>query len=142
MPKVRCHTVPHSLQPGQHPYTSGAWTPLFEECDAEDLEVIGDIPQELDGVYFRNTENPLHEPIGLYHPFDGDGMIHSMAFRDGRAVYRSRFVRTSAFLEEQAAGRSCGRVLPKIRGYPNGRAGGRMAALRMLPRQTWSSTPA
>ncbi len=106
MAKIHRQTVPHSLQSDSHPYLSGAWTPLFEECDAEALTVIGEIPQVLDGTYFRNTENPLHEPIGLYHPFDGDGMIHAMSFRNGQAVYRNRFVRTKAFAAEQAAGRA------------------------------------
>ncbi|HXA39577.1 MAG TPA: carotenoid oxygenase family protein, partial [Phenylobacterium sp.] len=34
----------------------------------------------------------------------GDGMLHQMAFRDGQASYRNRFVRTKAFEAEQAAG--------------------------------------
>jgi carotenoid cleavage dioxygenase-like enzyme len=36
------------------------------------------------GVYLRNTENPLHPAIVRYHPFDGDGMIHKVSFRDGK----------------------------------------------------------
>jgi len=38
---------------------------------------IPEIPADLDGIYLRNTENPVHAPIGLYHPFDGDGMIRA-----------------------------------------------------------------
>ena len=34
-----------------------------------DMEVIGEIPKDIDGVYVRNTENQVHEPIGRYHPF-------------------------------------------------------------------------
>jgi carotenoid cleavage dioxygenase len=90
----------------EHPYMTGAWTPNFDEIDAPDLEVIGEIPRELDGVYLRNTENPVHAPIGLYHPFDGDGMIHAISFRDGKAGYRNRFVRTKGFQEEAAAGQA------------------------------------
>ncbi len=98
------NTVKHSLKPGPHPYLNGAWTPNFTEYDAEDMEVIGEIPTDIDGVYVRNTENPVQEPIGNYHPFDGDGMIHTLAFRDGKAVYRNRFVRTKGFNAEQEAG--------------------------------------
>lgn len=29
------------------------------------------------------------------HPYDGDGLILSIAFKDGRAFFRSRFVCTS-----------------------------------------------
>jgi len=52
------------------------------------------------------TEIPWHEPIGRYTPFDGDGMLHRIAFHDGRATYRNRFVRTDGFLAEQEAAES------------------------------------
>ena len=77
-----------------HPYRTGAWQPNTKEYDAVDLEVIGEIPSDLNGVYIRNTENPLHDSIGRYHPFDGDGMLHSMSFDNGRSQYRNRFIRT------------------------------------------------
>ncbi len=98
--------VPATLSPSEHPYLRGPWTPQHEEIDATDLEVIGEIPTDLDGIYVRNTENPVHDAIGTYHPFDGDGMVHTMSFRDGTATYRNRFVRTQGFLEEAIAGRS------------------------------------
>ena len=66
--------------------------------------VEGEIPRDLDGVYLRNTENPLHPALRLYHPFDGDGMIHIVGFRDGKTFYRNRFIRTDGFAEENAAG--------------------------------------
>jgi carotenoid cleavage dioxygenase-like enzyme len=106
MPAILVNRVASTLRPNDHPYMNGAWTPTFEEWDATDLEVIGEIPRDLDGVYLRNTENPVHDPIGTYHPFDGDGMIHAMAFGDGRAAYRNRFVRTKGFEAEQVAGGS------------------------------------
>ncbi len=100
------NTVEHTLKPSPHPYLSGAWTPNFTEYDAEDMEVIGSIPTDIDGIYIRNTENPVHEALGHYHPFDGDGMLHTMAFKDGKAVYRNRFVRTKGFDAEQEAGKA------------------------------------
>ena len=66
--------------------------------------VEGEIPRDLDGVYLRNTENPLHPALKTYHPFDGDGMLHVVGFRDGKAFYRNRFVRTDGFLAENEAG--------------------------------------
>src|SRR5436309_15126064 len=88
-----------------HPYRTGAGTPNLVENDATDLVVIGENPPDLDGIYLRNTENPLHDALGRYHPFDGDGMVHALHFHDGRADYRNRFVRTLAFEEELEAGR-------------------------------------
>jgi carotenoid cleavage dioxygenase-like enzyme len=104
MPATLINRVASTLGDTDHPYMTGAWTPNFDEYDATDLQVIGEIPADLDGVYVRNTENPVHAPIGMYHPFDGDGMIHIMAFKDGRATYRNRFIRTKGFEAEAAAG--------------------------------------
>ncbi len=98
------NTVKHTLKPSLHPSLNGALTPNFDELTATDLEVIGTIPSDIDGVYIRNTENPVHEAIGHYHPFDGDGMLHAMVFKDGKAEYRNRFVRTKGFDAEQEAG--------------------------------------
>jgi carotenoid cleavage dioxygenase-like enzyme len=88
-----------------HPYRTGAWQPTFVEYDADDLDMtFGAIPPELAGTYLRNTENPVMPAIGRYHPFDGDGMLHAIAFRDGKARYRNRFVRTAGLAAELEAG--------------------------------------
>lgn len=89
-----------------HPYRTGAWRPNHTEYNAADLEVIGDLPDDLDGVYLRNTENPVYDSIGRYHPFDGDGMVHMIRFQGGRAEYRNRFVRTAGLAAEQEAGQA------------------------------------
>lgn len=88
-----------------HPYRTGPWRPQTTEWDADDLTLVdGAIPTDLDGVYLRNTENPLHPALKAYHPFDGDGMVHVVGFRDGNAFYRNRFVRTDGLLAEYRAG--------------------------------------
>jgi carotenoid cleavage dioxygenase len=96
-----------TLKPTNHPYLNGPFTPVLEEVNATDLDVLaGAIPKDLDGVYLRNTQNQIHQPIGKFHPFDSDGMIHQIAFRDGKAAYRNRAVRTKGFEAEREAGRS------------------------------------
>ncbi|MBK9035432.1 MAG: carotenoid oxygenase family protein [Myxococcales bacterium] len=105
--KVRAvHTWPARLPADDdHPYRTGAWRPNRVEYDADELDVVeGAIPPELDGVYLRNTENPLHPAIGRYHPFDGDGMVHAIRLGGGRASYRNRAVRTAGLAAEDAAG--------------------------------------
>src|ERR1700749_4326490 len=88
-----------------HPYRTGPGRPQTTEWDADDLTAVeGEIPHDLDGVYLRNTENPLHPAFKTYHPFDGDGMMHVVGFRDGKAFYRNRFVRTDGFMAENDAG--------------------------------------
>ncbi|WP_397420276.1 carotenoid oxygenase family protein [Phenylobacterium sp.] len=107
MKMERLPPVKTSLQPSNHPYLTGAWTPLHEEVDATHLTVLeGAIPTDIDGVYVRNTENPVHQALGRYHPFDGDGMVHVISFKNGQADYRNRFVRTRGFEAEQEAGQS------------------------------------
>lgn len=99
--------VKTSLQPSNHPYLSGAWTPCHEEVDIDELEVIeGEIPADIDGIYLRNTENPVHQPLGRHHPFDGDAMVHQVSISGGKASYRNRFVRTHCFEQEQIAGQA------------------------------------
>lgn len=98
--------VRSSLRPSEHPYLNGAWAPVLEEWDDDACPIEGSIPRDLDGVYLRNTENPVHEPLGKYHPFDGDGMLCGMRFRNGQAAFRNRFVRTRGFVTEQDLGRA------------------------------------
>ena len=103
----RLAPVLSTLKPSNHPYLNGAWTPQHEEVTAITLEVIeGTIPTDIDGVYLRNTENQLHQPLGKYHPFDGDGMIHQISFANGTASYRNRWVRTRCFAAEQEASKA------------------------------------
>ena len=87
-----------------NPYLAGLYAPVDTERTDTDLEVIGQIPPDLDGVYLRNGPNPGHTPAGRYHWFDGDGMVHAVHFHDGTASYRNRWVRTDAFERERAAG--------------------------------------
>lgn len=92
-------------QGDRHPYRTDAWRPQLNEWDADDLDVVaGTIPDDLDGLYVRNTENPLVPALERYHPFDGDGMLHAIRFNNGRASYKNRVVPTEALQQELAAG--------------------------------------
>lgn len=76
-------------------YLEGDFAPLHEEYTLTDLEVTGRIPDHLDGRYLRNGPNPIGavDP-DLYHWFLGDGMVHGIRIRDGKAEwYRNRWVR-------------------------------------------------
>ena len=71
----------------------GNGRPLAEERTLTELKVDGRIPQELDGRYVRNGANPLSGWSS--HPFFGDGMLHGVRLRDGKAQwYRNRYVKT------------------------------------------------
>lgn len=83
-----------------NPYLNGLYAPIREEVSATDLKVIGEIPKDLRGAYFRNGPNPMSPPPGLHHWFDGDGMLHGVWFEDGRARYANRYIRTADFEAE------------------------------------------
>lgn len=74
-------------------FLRGNWAPLQDERTLTDLQVIGTIPAELDGRYVRNGANPVTGYAD--HPFLGDGMIHGIRLRGGKAEwYRNRYVQT------------------------------------------------
>ncbi|MFD0361181.1 carotenoid oxygenase family protein [Nocardia sp. GCM10030253] len=105
-----------------NPYLEGPYAPQPDEITATDLTVLhGAIPKDLDGVYVRNGPNPQFAPIGRYHWFDGDGMLHAVHFENGRATYRNRYVRTAEFEAERAAGTALWRgVIEPWDGNPAG----------------------
>jgi carotenoid cleavage dioxygenase len=76
-------------------YLEGEFAPVNEEYTLTDLDVEGTIPDHLDGRYLRNGPNPIGEiDPELYHWFIGDGMVHGIRIRDGKAEwYRNRWVR-------------------------------------------------
>ena len=75
-----------------NPYLHGAYAPTTDEIAIDDLEVIGELPDDLFGAYYRNGPNPVFKPKNLYHPFDGDGMVHAVYIRDGKASYRNSYI--------------------------------------------------
>ena len=98
-----------------NPFLQGNYAPWRMEGDAPDLAVEGELPRELRGTFYRNGPNPAYEPLGRYHWFDGDGMIHAISLDDGRAAYRNRWVRSRGLAEERTAGAATYRGLLEMR---------------------------
>ncbi|MFE6715114.1 carotenoid oxygenase family protein [Streptomyces sp. NPDC057695] len=91
--------LPTSARPTlAKPYIAGHFAPVTDEITGHGLTVRGTLPPELNGRYFRNGHNPK-PGITPSHWFRGEGMIHGIRLKDGRAEwYRNRWVRTP-FLE-------------------------------------------
>jgi carotenoid cleavage dioxygenase len=87
------------------PWLTGNFAPIRSEDDF-DLEVVGEIPRELTGAFYRNGPDPQFAPRDQHHWFAGDGMIHAFFLEDGKARYRNRWVRTPKWETEHAAGRA------------------------------------
>lgn len=99
--------APPPVDEAADPHLSGVFAPIRTESTASDLEVVGELPAEMDGLYLRNGPNPRFTPLGSYlYPIEGDGMVHGLWVRDGRARYANRFVRTPALMAEEKAGRA------------------------------------
>ncbi|MBB5868733.1 carotenoid cleavage dioxygenase [Allocatelliglobosispora scoriae] len=86
------------MDPIDRPYLHGAFAPVDRETTALDLPVHGTIPAELDGLFVRNGPNMLRRARrgeGNVPDFTGEGMLHGVRLRGGRAEwYRSRFIRS------------------------------------------------
>ncbi|KAL5543570.1 hypothetical protein UlMin_007354 [Ulmus minor] len=94
-----------SSQP-QH-YLSGNFAPARDETPPTvDLPVIGFLPECLDGEFVRVGPNHKFAPVAGCHWFDGDGMVHGIRIKDGKATYVSRYVRTSRLKQEEYFGAS------------------------------------
>jgi carotenoid cleavage dioxygenase len=78
-------------------YLEGNYAPVREEVTATELPVTGSIPTHLTGRYLRIGPNPIAPDPATYHWFTGEGMVHGVRLRDGKAEwYRNRFVRPQA----------------------------------------------
>ncbi len=81
-----------------NPYLEGNFAPvLAERTDVGPFPARGVVPPDLDGRLVRNGPNPIL-PLAPDDPdgwLAGDGMLHAVSLRDGRATaYRNRWVRT------------------------------------------------
>jgi carotenoid cleavage dioxygenase-like enzyme len=78
-----------------HPFLTGIHRPMTEEKTIETLAVTGTIPAGLDGRYLRIGPNPIAADPASYHWFTGDGMVHGVALKDGKALwYRNRWIKS------------------------------------------------
>ena len=92
------------------PYDLDQWKQGYrsqkQEYNYQITDIEGEIPDGLTGTLFRNGPGLLDiNDESVRHPFDGDGMICRISFQNGKAHFMNRFVRTEAYLAEQAAGK-------------------------------------
>lgn len=89
--------APQETAARNFPFLEGAFKPVTGELTAFDLPVTGRIPRELNGRYLRNGPNVLGlEDPRAHHWMLGEGMVHGVRLREGRAEwYRNRWVRSS-----------------------------------------------
>ncbi|MFK8050870.1 MAG: carotenoid oxygenase family protein [Halioglobus sp.] len=80
-------------------WREGNYPPVSKEVTESRLQVEGNIPPELSGLYVRNGPNAWQGDSD--HFFMGDGMLHGVRFEKGRASwYRNRYVQTPMLYKE------------------------------------------
>lgn len=83
---------------------SGYAAPVRIEGEVLDLEVIGKIPDGLEGAYIRNSADHRFPPLHGKDIFlNGDGMVHKVRIQNGHADLQMRYVRTRKFELERKA---------------------------------------
>ncbi|MFK0248830.1 carotenoid oxygenase family protein [Amycolatopsis azurea] len=89
--------LPPTAAKERFPFIEGAFAPVKEEVTAFGLPVTGRIPKDLCGRYLRTGPNVLGlEDPRAHHWMLGEGMVHGVRLRDGKAEwYRNRWVRSS-----------------------------------------------
>ena len=91
----------------QTPAFTGFNEPSRLEADIADLVHEGQIPDELNGAFYRVQPDPQFPPrLGDDIAFNGDGMITRFHFHDGRCDFRQRWAHTDKWKLENAAGKA------------------------------------
>jgi carotenoid cleavage dioxygenase-like enzyme len=109
----------HVTNTAEHPDLGGNMFPVDQEIDVADCTVIGEIPAGLRGSFVRNGPNQMFEPLGKYHMFDGDGMLHGVDFAGGKASYRNRWIRTRGLNAEIDLGKAAYPGLSDVMNFPD-----------------------
>ena len=109
----------HVTNQDHQPDLAGNLFPVDHEYDVDRCEVTGTLPSGLRGSFIRNGPNPMFEPIGRYHMFDGDGMLHSVTFGDDGVGFRNRWIRSRGLQAEAALGRAVYPGLATVTDFPD-----------------------
>ncbi|WP_245718534.1 carotenoid oxygenase family protein [Nocardia miyunensis] len=92
--------------PTDNKFLNGPFAPWGAESEGYDLEVAGQIPEDLAGALFRISSNPRFMPRNAdrYHWWEGDGMVAGVYLRDGKAAYKTSWVLTDSMKFEVQQG--------------------------------------
>lgn len=90
----------------QLPTIAGNFEAQNQEFDYWVDDIVGKVPTDLTGSFFRNGPGRLKlagEEMG--HWFDGDGMIARTSFVDGKVHFANKYIRTPKYVDETKAGK-------------------------------------
>jgi carotenoid cleavage dioxygenase-like enzyme len=88
-------------------FTGPLYTPSRFEGEVFDLEVVGQIPTELNGVFYQVAPDPAYPPmLGDDIFFNGDGAVTAFRFAGGHVDLQRRYVMTDRLAAQRAARKS------------------------------------
>jgi carotenoid cleavage dioxygenase len=88
------------------PSFAGFNTPSRIEADIADLDIVGEIPVELNGAFYRVQPDPQFPPrLGDDIAFNGDGLVTMFRFEGGRCHFKQRWAQTDKWKLEKDAGK-------------------------------------
>jgi carotenoid cleavage dioxygenase-like enzyme len=99
--------ITEKVRTGENTYLSNNFRPVTEEVTNLKMTVlVGQMPKDLRGAFLRNGPNPVYTPKGLYHWFDGDGMVHSVRLNGSKApaTYTNHQIQTRKLAYEKKTG--------------------------------------
>lgn len=88
------------------PLAKGYFAPNRFDASVHDCEVVGSIPVDMDGAFYRMHADWLYPPKHADEAsLSADGYISMLRFRGGSVDYRGRYVRTQRYLRQAQARR-------------------------------------
>lgn len=95
------HPFPQSMDYAGHN------EPMRVECDIYDLVIEGEVPEEINGVWYRSVPDPQYPPLHGDDVFiSGDGMVNALVFENGHVDYKLRYIMSERLKADRAARRS------------------------------------
>ena len=96
------------------PTAVGFFAPLRFEADVHDCEVVGEIPPQLKGTFYRSCLDRQYPPrFSQDTPYNADGAVDMFRIADGHVDFRTRYIRTPRYEAEYSARRAlASRVSP------------------------------
>lgn len=92
------------LFPTSAEFTGGLYKPARFEGDVFDLEVDGEVPEQIDRTFIQVAPDPQYPPmLGEDIFFNGDGAISAFSFKKGHVDFKRRYVMTERLKAQRAA---------------------------------------
>jgi all-trans-8'-apo-beta-carotenal 15,15'-oxygenase len=100
-------SLPETAAADHAPFLERLFTRLPEERSYRVEGVEGSLPPWLRGTYYLNGPGRFSRgDVAYRHWLDGDGMVCALTFGDDGVTFTNRFVRSTKWSEEEAAGRA------------------------------------